>query len=139
MWLSGFFNPQSFLTAIMQSTARKHELPLDKMCLQCDVTKKHKEEFRFLFCSYPYITVSNGLFLVLYNFSGAARDGVYIHGLFMEGARWDIMQGVIMESKLKELFPQLPVINVRVCSIYNKNNNILIIYKDVGYTDKYGR
>lgn len=46
VWLSGFFNPQSFLTAIMQSTARKHELPLDKMCLQCDVTKKHKEEFR---------------------------------------------------------------------------------------------
>lgn len=32
----------------------------------------------------------------------------------MEGARWDIMQGVIMESKLKELFPQMPVINVRV-------------------------
>uniref|UniRef100_A0A2H8TE33 Dynein beta chain, ciliary n=2 Tax=Melanaphis sacchari TaxID=742174 RepID=A0A2H8TE33_9HEMI len=90
VWLSGFFNPQSFLTAIMQSTARKHELPLDKMCLQCDVTKKHKEEF-----------------------SGAARDGAYIHGLFMEGARWDIMQGVIMESKLKELFPQMPVINVR--------------------------
>lgn len=46
--------------------------------------------------------------------SGAARDGAYIHGLFMEGARWDIMQGVIMESKLKELFPQMPVINVRV-------------------------
>lgn len=46
VWLSGFFNPQSFLTAIMQSTARKHELPLDKMCLQCDVTKKQKEEFR---------------------------------------------------------------------------------------------
>jgi dynein heavy chain, axonemal len=45
VWLAGFFNPQSFLTAIMQSTARKNELPLDKMCLQCEVTKKHKEEF----------------------------------------------------------------------------------------------
>ena len=31
VWLSGFFNPQSFLTAIMQSTARKNELPLDKV------------------------------------------------------------------------------------------------------------
>ena len=40
VWLSGFFNPQSFLTAIMQSTARKNELPLDKMSLTCDVTKK---------------------------------------------------------------------------------------------------
>lgn len=45
VWLGGFFNPQSLLTAIMQSTARRNELPLDKMCLQCDVTKKNKEEF----------------------------------------------------------------------------------------------
>nr|CAD7593189.1 unnamed protein product [Timema genevievae] len=47
VWLAGFFNPQSFLTAIMQSTARKNELPLDKMCLQCDVTKKQKEDFTY--------------------------------------------------------------------------------------------
>ena len=40
VWLSGFFNPQSFLTAIMQSTARRNELPLDKMSLTCEVTKK---------------------------------------------------------------------------------------------------
>ena len=40
VWLAGFFNPQSFLTAIMQQMARKNEWPLDKMCLQCDVTKK---------------------------------------------------------------------------------------------------
>lgn len=45
VWLAGFFNPQSLLTAIMQSTARKNEQPLDKMCLQCDVTKKQKEDF----------------------------------------------------------------------------------------------
>ena len=45
VWLAGFFNPQSFLTAIMQSTARKNEWPLDRMCLQCDVTKKNKEDF----------------------------------------------------------------------------------------------
>ena len=28
------------ISIIMQSTARKNELPLDKMCLVCDVTKK---------------------------------------------------------------------------------------------------
>lgn len=48
VWLAGFFNPQSLLTAIMQSTARRQELPLDKMCLQCDVTKKNKEEFTYV-------------------------------------------------------------------------------------------
>ncbi|XP_059689361.1 dynein axonemal heavy chain 9-like [Gavia stellata] len=45
VWLAGFFNPQSVLTAIMQSTARKNEWPLDKMALQRDVTKKNREDF----------------------------------------------------------------------------------------------
>ena len=61
VWLPGFFNPQSFLTAIMQSTARKNELPLDKMCLTCEVTKKYAGE------------VQQNM-----------REGAYIHGLFME-------------------------------------------------------
>ncbi|EFA11309.2 dynein beta chain, ciliary [Tribolium castaneum] len=90
VWLGGFFNPQSLLTAIMQSTARRNELPLDKMCLQCDVTKKQKEEF-----------------------TSAPREGAYVHGLHMEGARWDVQAGIIMDSKLKELFPSMPVINIR--------------------------
>lgn len=46
------------------------------------------------------------------------RDGAYIHGLFMEGARWDIQGGVIIDSRLKELFPMLPVINIRVSSFF---------------------
>ncbi|XP_060515880.1 dynein beta chain, ciliary [Cylas formicarius] len=90
VWLGGFFNPQSLLTAIMQSTARRNELPLDKMCLQCDVTKKQKEEF-----------------------TSAPRDGAYVHGLHMEGARWDVQAGIIMDSRLKELFPAMPVINIK--------------------------
>ncbi|CAH2050780.1 unnamed protein product, partial [Iphiclides podalirius] len=95
VWLAGFFNPQSLLTAIMQSTARRYELPLDKMCLQCDVTKKMKEEF----------TIADS--------RSAPRDGAYVHGLLMEGARWDVQAGIIMDSRLKDLFPPMPVINVR--------------------------
>ncbi|XP_038207715.1 dynein beta chain, ciliary [Zerene cesonia] len=95
VWLGGFFNPQSLLTAIMQSTARRYELPLDKMCLQCDVTKKMKEDF----------TIADS--------RSAPRDGAYVHGLLMEGARWDMQAGIIMDSRLKDLFPPMPVINVR--------------------------
>ena len=62
VWLPGFFNPQSFLTAIMQSTARKNELPLDKMCLVCEVTKKGTRE----------------------EIPAPPKDGAYTHGLFME-------------------------------------------------------
>ncbi|CAI6373183.1 unnamed protein product [Macrosiphum euphorbiae] len=90
VWLGGFFNPQSFLTAIMQSTARKMIWPLDKMCLQCDVTKRYQGE----------ITV-------------APREGAMINGLILEGARWDLTAGCIVESTPKELFPIMPVIHVK--------------------------
>ena len=43
-WLSGLFNPQSFLTAVMQTSARKNDWPLDRMVVQTDVTKKAPEE-----------------------------------------------------------------------------------------------
>ena len=94
IWLAGFFNPQSFLTAIMQSMARKNEWPLDKMCLQCDVTKKSREDF-----------------------SSPPREGAYVHGLFMEGARWDVQTGTIQEARLKELSPPVPVIFIRAIPV----------------------
>lgn len=34
----------------------------------------------------------------------------------MEGARWDIGLGVIADAKLKELFPMMPVIYIKVKS-----------------------
>ena len=90
LWLGGLFNPQSFLTAIMQSMARKNEWPLDKMALQVDVTKKNKEDM-----------------------TAPPREGAYLSGLFMEGARWDTQSGAIAESKLKELTPSMPVLFVK--------------------------
>ncbi|KAM6469113.1 dynein axonemal heavy chain 9 [Liasis olivaceus] len=90
VWLAGFFNPQSFLTAIMQSMARKNEWPLDKMALQCDVTKRNREDF-----------------------TSPPREGAYIHGLFMEGARWDVQTGLIADARLKDLTPPMPTIFIK--------------------------
>ncbi|KAM6314848.1 LOW QUALITY PROTEIN: dynein axonemal heavy chain 11 [Aegotheles albertisi] len=45
VWLSGLFNPQSFLTAVMQSMTHKNKWLLIKMCLTVDVTKKTKEDY----------------------------------------------------------------------------------------------
>lgn len=74
--------------------ARKNEWPLDKMCLQCDVTKKAKEEM-----------------------SAAPREGAYVHGLFVEGARWDIQTGMLAEALLKELTPPMPVVFAKAIPI----------------------
>uniref|UniRef100_A0A8C0VD33 Dynein axonemal heavy chain 17 n=1 Tax=Cyanistes caeruleus TaxID=156563 RepID=A0A8C0VD33_CYACU len=94
VWLAGFFNPQSFLTAIMQSTARKKQWPLDKMCLAVDVTKKIREDITF-----------------------PPREGSYVHGLFMEGARWDVPSGSIADARMKELTPEMPVILLRAVPV----------------------
>jgi dynein heavy chain len=38
LWISGLFNPMSYLTSIMQVTARRDNLALDDMTLKTDVT-----------------------------------------------------------------------------------------------------
>ena len=40
----------------------------------------------------------------------APPEGVYIHGLFLEGASLDRKSGKLVESKAKVLFEQMPVI-----------------------------
>uniref|UniRef100_A0A3P9MJJ8 Dynein, axonemal, heavy chain 9 n=1 Tax=Oryzias latipes TaxID=8090 RepID=A0A3P9MJJ8_ORYLA len=90
VWLSGFFNPQSFLTAIMQDIARRNKLPLDSMRLQCEVTKRNPEHF-----------------------SSPPREGAYIHGLFMEGAQWDTQKGIIVPAGMKELTTAMPVMYIK--------------------------
>ncbi|XP_067914454.1 dynein axonemal heavy chain 17-like [Heterodontus francisci] len=94
VWLGGFFNPQSFLTAIMQSMARKNEWPLDKMCLAVEVTKKNREDM-----------------------TSAPREGAYIHGLYMEGARWEKNSGIITDARLKELTPAMPVAFIKAIPV----------------------
>ena len=44
---------------------------------------------------------------------GPPREGANIWGLYMEGARWDTSSGGIVESKVKELFPTMPVIYIK--------------------------
>jgi len=46
-------------------------------------------------------------------FRSAPKDGACICNLFMEGARWDSPSGSIADSKLKELFPAMPVIHLK--------------------------
>jgi dynein heavy chain len=90
VWLSGLFNPQSFLTAVMQTTARRNDWPLDKTVLLTEVTKKTPEQV-----------------------DAPSRDGAFVHGLTLEGARWDDKGGCLEDSKPKELFYSMPVLLVR--------------------------
>ena len=39
------------------------------------------------------------------------EDGVYVYGLYLEGARWNPIRGIIDESIPKELFSQMPYVS----------------------------
>lgn len=90
-WLSGLFNPQSFLTAVMQSSAQANGLELDKLTLFSEITKKLTAE----------------------EITTPAKDGTYISGLSLEGASWNTPQCTIEPSKPREMFCQLPVVLIR--------------------------
>ena len=38
-----------------------------------------------------------------------SRDGAYVHGLTLEGARWDDKAGLLEDARPKELFCPMPV------------------------------
>jgi len=44
------------------------------------------------------------------------ENGMYVHGVFLEGASWELgnpgQSGYLIDQKLKELHPRIPVINV---------------------------
>lgn len=43
-----------------------------------------------------------------------AESGCFIHGLCLEGARWDRETGCLRESLPNELHPALPVVQVQI-------------------------
>ena len=92
-WISGFFFTQAFLTGTIQNHARKHHFPIDTL------------EFEFQVMDNITMDESGG-----HRSVPVPEDGCFIHGLFLEGARWNRTKGVIRESKPRELFTEFPVI-----------------------------
>jgi dynein heavy chain len=94
LWISGFFNAMAFITALMQTTSRATQQPLDFM----------RQRSRFL-------NIRDHKEL-----AGVPPDGVHVHGLFMEGAGWEEgkgdEEGYVTDSKMKELHPIMPVSNI---------------------------
>ncbi|XP_068157565.1 LOW QUALITY PROTEIN: dynein beta chain, ciliary [Drosophila tropicalis] len=104
IWLGGLFNPQSFLTAIMQESARKHDLPLDRMLISCDVTKKQKDD----------VTLP-------------PMEGAFVHEIYMDGASWDCQLNSIVSLHPKELLCAMPVIYIK--SIVQEKQELQRIYE----------
>jgi dynein heavy chain, axonemal len=89
-WLSGFFFVQSFLTAGLQNFARSQKIPIDVV-------------------AYDFEMLSDDP--ALHN--EAPPEGVYVHGLFLEGCGWDKEAQQLQESEPKVLFAHAPCMWLR--------------------------
>ncbi|XP_041836758.1 dynein heavy chain 8, axonemal-like [Melanotaenia boesemani] len=110
-WMTGFFNPQGFLTAMRQEVTRANKgWALDTVTLNNKVLKQSMEE----------ITAS-------------PTEGVYVCGLYLDGAGWNRKNAHLIDSSPKVLFTPMPVIHMfavkstapvdpklYVCPIYKK-------------------
>jgi dynein heavy chain len=66
--------------------------------------------------------------------SAQPDKGTYIHGLYIEGARWDVEAGSILPSKPKELHSLMPVIHIRC--VTTRDQRSLAMYQCPVYTTK---
>lgn len=90
VWVPGLLNAKAFVTAVQQVYARANKLPLDVMKFMTEVTTMPTPEA----------------------IKEPMEVGAFIHGVTLEGCRWDIKEGVLKDSIPKELRVLMPVIKV---------------------------
>jgi dynein heavy chain len=71
-WTSALFFPQGFMTAAMQSYARRTHIAIDSLMFKAEIRSYFKDEV-----------------------TEAPKDGVNVHGLFIEGCRCDRKTGYL--------------------------------------------
>lgn len=104
-WLTGFFNPQGFLTAMKQEVTRqKKQLmwSLDEVSYKTDPQR-------------DFVPGEDGR-IDGRTFNNIPPDGVLVHGLFLEGAGWNKTDRRLDESEPKVLFTPFPVMWVTAVS-----------------------
>ncbi|XP_034941913.1 dynein heavy chain 6, axonemal [Chelonus insularis] len=104
-WISGFSFPQGFITSILQTHARKYNIPIDLLKLDYVVMKVvlNQEVIQ---------TENNKKNSILYPGLMTPSNGVFVHGLYLDAGKWDFESMTLIDAAIGEINPQLPVINI---------------------------
>ena len=94
-WLSGLSFPQGFITGMLQTHARKYNVPIDHLKLDYVVTNQvlNQEDIET-----AHIKASKEVPEVYENLQSPV-DGVLAHGLFLDAGMWDLKFMVLVDAR----------------------------------------
>ncbi|KAA3673121.1 dynein heavy chain, axonemal, partial [Paragonimus westermani] len=127
-WLSGLFFPQGFLTGTLQNYARKYDYPIDHLSFDFTVLPHYRDQE----------VISKKTASLAFNQSleedkdiEEPSDGVLVHGLFMDGFRWDDKTMQLADSILGETIAPMPMMHMKPEMDYKPDPNKYIapLYK----------
>ncbi|XP_028284655.1 dynein heavy chain 6, axonemal [Parambassis ranga] len=107
-WVSGFFFPQGFLTGVLQNHARQYNLPIDELNFRFNVVPAYRDEMAV--CE-ALSTLPFNAKLDVDDELPEPKNGVLVHGMFMDASRWDDINMVIEDALPKVMNAVLPVVH----------------------------
>jgi len=93
-WVPAFFFPQGFMTATLQGYARKTQTPIDALQFSTNVRDFFGDDIKIV-----------------------PETGTNIHGLFLQGAKWDFNKQCLEDSDPKKAIIPFPAIWLEPCDI----------------------
>lgn len=88
-WISAFYFPQGFNTSVLQGHSRANMIAVDALSFEFNIEDTDDPQ----------------------EMEEPPEQGIYVHGLFMDGAAWDFQDMVITDQEVGIMYVKFPVIN----------------------------